>query len=133
MSRVISDARQQVVRAAQLGDVIISRKVPAFTVSPSFTVILNLTTGNISITLNSANSHATQNANVGASKTPGLTRTAAFDPGSNIAASVTISPAVASVDSGGSFPTVHPPDFEKILSTVGTFNELDAFPEFDVT
>lgn len=97
------------------------------------TVILNLPVGNISITLNSANTHATQNANVGASKSPGLTRTVLFEPGSNIAASITIDPAVPSVDSGGSFPDVHPPDFEKILSTMGSFIELDAVPSFDVT
>lgn len=134
MSRVISDARQQIVRAAQLGDVIVSKKTVTIVSTASFTVVLNLSVGNISVSIVPTNSHAVQNANAGASKTcPTPTGVAFVDPGSNIAASATIDPAIPSVDSGGSFPTVHPPDFEKILSTMGSFIELDAVPSFTVT
>jgi hypothetical protein len=143
MSKVISDARQQVVRASQLGDVIVSKKlcqlfVKNSLVSDFFTVILNLSVPGapIIITLISANSHATQNANVGASKTcPTPTAVAFLDPGTNIPAVVINSSlfAIPGSDDDGSFPDVHPPDFTKELSTVGSFDELDAAPSFDVT
>lgn len=134
MSKVISDALQTVVRASQLGAVIVSNKLNELGVSPSFTVILSIFF-NKNITIDPAvpsNTLVTTPSFGGATGlSPVVTAAALFRTGVDF-----------SVDIGsGSFPLeavpasslVTTPDQENLLSNVGSFIALDAVPSFDVT
>jgi hypothetical protein len=133
MSRVISDSQQTIVRASQLGDVIVSVKKPTITSSPStlgfFSAILNIDVVFKSITLLCANSHTLQNFDH--NESPGLSSSNLFRGDGDIT--------VVAVD--GSFPLEATPGFtlfttasqENLLSNAGSFTALDTTPLFDVT
>ena len=137
MSKVISDALQTIVRASQLGAVVVSNKLNEIGVSPTFTVILNLVLSQL-ITIDPAVPSHT------------LVTTPSYTEGTGgvgILAEIDVAPLFRtgvdfSVDVGsGSFPLeadpahtlVTTPDQENLLSTMGSFIALDAVPSFDVT
>lgn len=137
MSKVISDALQQIVRASQLGDVIVSSKLCSANTTPTFTVILSIFF-NQSITIDAA------------VPTHSLVTTPSHNEGTGghgiLLDDIVVAPLFRTgvdftVDIGGSFaieavPTyvfVGTPDQENLLSNVGSFIALDAVPSFDVT
>lgn len=134
MSRVISDALQTVVRASQLGDVIVSNRLltmsSALGSTALFTVILNIDVATVTITLTCTNTHGVQNFNH--NETCQITSSTLFRGDGDVTVIV----------SDGSFPTIEAvpantlvttPDQENLLSNVGSFIALDAIPFVDVT
>lgn len=130
MSRVISDALQTIVRASQLGDVIVSRKKPAISSIAHFVVILNI---DITITIANllcTNSHTLQNFNHNET-CPSPSTSALFRGDGDITV----------VATDGSFPLETTPGYtffatpsqENLLSNVGSFTALDTTPFVDVT
>lgn len=131
MSRVISDARQTIVRASQLGDVIVSNITSTLNSTPSFTVILNIDVVFKTIApLLCTNSHTLQNPDHSETcPTPSVTTLFRGD------GDVTV------IANDGSFPLETTPSHtffatpsqENLLSNAGSFPVLDATPSFNVT
>lgn len=129
MSKVISDALQQIVRASQLGDVIVSNKRPLMPVTALFTVILNIDVATITPAVLVAlrtNTLQTFNQN----NAPSITSAASFTSGLDFTVDATpASFPLEAVPAGA----LQAPDQEDFLSNMGSFPALESTPSFDVT
>lgn len=130
MSRVISDALQQIVRASQLGDVIVSNKTLSMLITPIFTVILNIDVATVSVpNLVSTFTNAVQNASH--TESPSMTRAATFTSG--VDATVEATSGTFPLEAAPDNALVTTPDQENLLSNTGSFPALESIPSFDVT
>lgn len=128
MSKVISDALQQIVRASQLGEVIVSVKRPLIPTTAIFTVILNIDVATTIITLLCTTTGAIEG--VDQNNSPGVTSMALFTSGVDITVAIDGSFVIEAVPA---FTFVATPDQENLLSNTGSSPALDAAPLFDVT
>lgn len=134
MSKVVSDALQTIVRASQLGAVIVSSKLSEIGVSPSFTVILSIFfTKNITIdpAVRSHTLVTTPSFGGATGLSPTVTSAALFRTGVDF--TVDIGTGSFPIEAVPAYTFVSTPDQENLLSNMGSFIALDAVPSFDVT
>lgn len=130
MSRVISDARQTVVRASQLGDVIVSAIKPAISSTAIFIAILSI---NITVTIADllcSNSHTLQNPDH-SETCPSPSTSTLFRPDGDV--TVIANDGTFPLDAVPANTLFTSPSQENLLSNVGSFTALDATPSFNVT